>query len=257
MSIIEKYFKMICEIQYYNKIKVIIKDCCSEEVENLCKYKHIIFAKYCDKNSYNKKLVNLYKNSIDDFKNNDDLKRMKNEREGYRPSIWILNIISNNDNEDIVQVGSNKNIFSSFENDIGPAITAIINKNSSNKYYALTNMNEIETISFHELDVNTFLKNFVRICMDNNIWGDFDSQVQYLLEYNQESNAMQYAINTSKDLLFRGCIEGLIACISEKKCNKSYWKWSESPDGIDGWFYNYFKEKLIHIDIIEKLENEE
>ena len=118
-------------------------------------------------------------------------------------------------------------------------------------------MNEIETISFHELDVNTFLKNFVRICMDNNIWGDFDSQVQYLLEYNQESNAMQYAINTSKDLLFRGCIEGLIACISEKKCNKSYWKWSESPDGIDGWFYNYFKEKLIHIDIIEKLENEE
>lgn len=246
VKIVNEHLRLICRAEIIDESIRFIG--CNGAVQNH-KYISDIKFQYCDKHSINNKLLMLnHKNLTKD----PELIGLKSERDAYRPSIWILEVENANGKKRIIQVGSNKNIFCTLENDIGIALEAIKNKNQQNKYYKLLSSDSISnsevnrSLSFFEIDINLLLSDFKEDCQREGFWDNLNSQVRLLIDKGISSKYNDYHFIEPYDLLLKSCVEGLVAFLAYNEYGEdSSWMWSPSPDGHDGWFYTYFFKTIV------------
>lgn len=204
---------------------------------------------YLEKYKINRDLYKLYEKSIT---KNPEVLGLKIEREIYRPSIWLLFVevaeYNNSIRREIVQVGSNKNIFCALENDISKALAGI-KKSENNKYNKLYSDPKVIGLSFYELNINVFLKDFKVYCENKNIWDQINNQVQNIIDLGISSLYNNYIMDNPNKLLLRGCVEGLASFMTECRNvdDNSRCMWKPSPEGIDEWFYDYFSGLILQV----------
>ena len=246
MIITDTHLRLICKVEIING-SIRFKGCKGRAQD----YRYIsdVNVQYCEKHDINKQLLRLDHMSLI---KQPELTGLKSERDAYRPSIWLLEVEYANGKNEIVQVGSNKNIFCTLEIDIRNALEAIKNKIHKNKYYKLfssdndSNSEGNRSLSFYEIDINSLLSDFKKDCQKREIWNRLNPQIKTIIDKGISSKYKDYHFNEPCDLLLKGCVEGLVAFLSNCKYREgSLCMWSPSPDDLDGWFYTYFLKTIL------------
>lgn len=147
------------------------------------------------------------------------------------PKVWVLVACGDDGTDKYLQVGKSKNLTRMLSGDVGPDAKEILNidgKYNETKYGRLTK--KYNTLIFYEVDI---------------------------VEYDLEEIFKGISVPAKNESLRKAfldikaaCIEGKIA--AENNCHKKsnrddcFEMWSESPTGLDGYFYDYYKNKSDH-----------
>jgi hypothetical protein len=161
----------------------------------------------------------------------------KEQKNSSKPVVWILLGKTKENEECIIQVGSNKNIFCMFDNDLRVDIIQL-SKFQSNikkrKRYSLLWNYDFEYLAIYKVDDEEI--NF------EEIFGKIDQEVENILNYKCKNNLFDFIYLDIRIKFIEGFLAQHFKCKNKGDSN-NYKMWNPSPGGYDGFFYKYFEGK--------------